>query len=273
MNLSNNSSIRSKLNSSDKQQSQPNGIHANGNECVAAFSLGNSLINSVNYTNSNQNENISCKRSLSKPSSTANLGDLMNNPMLFKHLNKRVILNVGGIRHEVLWKTLEKLPHTRLGRISLSQRYEEIKSLCSEVKPFENELYFDRHANSFGCILNYYRTGKLHLTEDICIISYQDELAYWGIDECVLEPCCMMKFHQRRETVLEEFRREEEAEREKVHEERFQCLFPIQRKRLWDLMENPQTSRAARVIFVILFFLFWSIKFLFYCLIYFRLLE
>jgi len=249
MNSSNDSSTRSQISSGDKHQLQPNGTYVNGYECVPTFSIGNTAMNSLNYTNTNQNEIPSCKRALSKPSSTANLGDLISNPMLFKHINKRVTLNVGGIKHEVLWKTLEKLPHTRLGRISLSQRYEEIKSLCSDVKPIENELYFDRHANSFGCILNYYRTGKLHLTEDICIISYQDELAYWGIDECVLEPCCMMKFHQRRETVLEEFRREEEAEREKVHEERFQCLFPAQRKRLWDLMENPQTSRAARVIF------------------------
>jgi hypothetical protein len=70
----------------------------------------------------------------------------------------------------------------------------------------------------------------------------------------------MMKFHQRRETVLEEFKREEEAEREKVHEERFQCFFPAQRKRLWDLMENPQTSRAARVIF----FYFCRTKLLFF---------
>jgi len=35
-----------------------------------------------------------------------------------RQLNKRVTLNVGGVRHEVMWKMLETIPRSRLGRLA-----------------------------------------------------------------------------------------------------------------------------------------------------------
>ena len=32
--------------------------------------------------------------------------------------SKRVILNVGGVRHEVMWKMLEQYPVSRLGQLT-----------------------------------------------------------------------------------------------------------------------------------------------------------
>lgn len=169
---------------------------------------------------------------------------------------KRVILNVGGERHEVMWKTLEKLPNSRLGKIRFAKRIEDIRELCDDVNLTSNEIFFDRHSNSFGSVLNYYRTGKLHLVDDVCVLSFHEDLFYWGIDECYIETCCHLKYHQKKDTILEEMRKEEEAEKEKINEARFKgCCCPKLRKSIWDLMENPQTSRAARAIaFVSIFF-------------------
>ncbi len=35
-----------------------------------------------------------------------------------RQMNKRVTLNVGGVRHEVMWKMLESIPRSRLGRLA-----------------------------------------------------------------------------------------------------------------------------------------------------------
>lgn len=60
--------------------------------------------------------------------------------------------------------------------------------------------------------------------------------------------CCHLRYHNRKEQVLEEIRKEEEAVADNVFEENFENCCPSLRKKVWDLMENPQTSKAARVI-------------------------
>jgi len=156
----------------------------------------------------------------------------------FKIKYKRVILNVGGQKHEVLWKNLEKWPNSRLGKIRFAKKIEEIKELCDDVNFLENEIYFDRHASSFGGVLNFYRTGHLHLVEDLCSFSFHEDLVYWGVDECFLEDCCHLKYVQKKEAILEELKKEEEAEKDDVEitEEHFNGLCPTLNKNLWDLM-------------------------------------
>ena len=156
----------------------------------------------------------------------------------FKIKYKRVILNVGGARHEVLWKNLEKWPNSRLGKIRFAKKIEEVKELCDDVNFLENEIYFDRHASSFGVVLNFYRTGHLHLVEDVCSFSFHEDLVYWGVDECFLEDCCHLKYVQKKEAILEELKKEEEADKEDIEitEENFTGCCPSLNKKLWDLM-------------------------------------
>lgn len=161
--------------------------------------------------------------------------------------HRRVTLNVGGSIHEVMWSTLGRLPHSRLGRLRAAVTYESIMELCDDFDISHNCYFFDRHPRSFGSILNFYRSGKLHLVDEICVLAFSDDLLYWGVDELYLEPCCQHRYHQRKEAQEEELRKELESLRQREEDHFGQGKWGEVRRKAWDMLEKPQTSKGARV--------------------------
>ncbi|VDO24906.1 unnamed protein product [Onchocerca flexuosa] len=166
----------------------------------------------------------------------------------------RVILNVGGIRHETYAHVLKKIPATRLSRLTPN---------LANYDPLLNEYFFDRHPGVFSMILNYYRTGKLHYPTNVCGPLFEDELEFWGLDANQVEPCCWMTYTQHRDTqetlaVIESLDLDAEPPTQEETAKKFgweddyysgnlskwQQLKP----KIWALFDEPWSSQYAKII-------------------------
>ncbi|KAI3388065.1 hypothetical protein SNEBB_002527 [Seison nebaliae] len=173
--------------------------------------------------------------------------------------DNRVVLNVGGIRHESYKLTLKKIPATRLSRLTEN---------LANFDPVLNEYFFDRHPGVFAQILNYYRTGKLHYPTDVCGPLFEEELEFWGLDANQVEPCCWMTYTQHRNTqetlsVLEDMDLDYEKPTDEDVAKKFGWeddnrylsgqlpWYKRYKPILWQLFEEPSSSKTAKTISII----------------------
>ena len=81
------------------------------------------------------------------------------------------------------------------------QVFPEVFSLFREELPeklFKSDvlIYLDRSSQAFRYVLHYYRTGRLHVMEQLCALSFLQEIQYWGIDELSIDSCCRDRYQQ-----------------------------------------------------------------------------
>ncbi|XP_042628920.1 potassium voltage-gated channel subfamily V member 1-like [Cyprinus carpio] len=156
------------------------------------------------------------------------------------------IINVGGSRYILSQELLASHPETRLGKLALSNR-DSALDLCDDADFLENEFFFDRNSQTFQYIMNFYKTGHLHVREELCVISFLQEIEYWGIDELRIDSCCRDRYYRRKEMKesLDTCKDTEVMDNEE--EDLTGVLCQDLRQRLWDLMEKPDSSKAAKM--------------------------
>lgn len=141
---------------------------------------------------------------------------LTNATSLFTTHKLHVIINVGGLRYQLPWTTLEDFPLSRLGQLRLCSSFDEIMCVCDDYDIARNEFFFDRSPCAFRIILTFLRAGKLRSLREICALSFREELHYWGVPEENLEWCCRRRLIQRVDECDELERAAQEDEEEEL---------------------------------------------------------
>ncbi|XP_018415267.1 PREDICTED: potassium voltage-gated channel subfamily D member 3 isoform X2 [Nanorana parkeri] len=153
-----------------------------------------------------------------------------------KKQDELIILNVSGRRFQTWRTTLERYPDTLLGSTEKDFFFNE------EAK----EYFFDRDPEVFRCILNFYRTGKLHYPRYECISAYDEELSFYGILPEIIGDCCYEEYKDRKRENAERLQDDIEFEKSK---EAMPSLNA--RQTMWRAFENPHTSTLALVFYYV----------------------
>lgn len=168
---------------------------------------------------------------MSRSTTMTSLGDLS-----LKSSNSSddtIVVIVGGVKHETCKSTLMTLPGSRLTGL-----------MDTETPP--TEVCFDRHPEVFTHVLQYYRSGKLHCSTNLCGVLLEEEFAFWGISISDVEPCCWAAFQKHRDAA-EALAQIDPSE--KNSDPREKSSKPWQSK-LWALFDDPYSSTLAMVIAV-----------------------
>uniref|UniRef100_A0A3B5LZS5 Potassium voltage-gated channel, delayed-rectifier, subfamily S, member 3a n=1 Tax=Xiphophorus couchianus TaxID=32473 RepID=A0A3B5LZS5_9TELE len=155
-------------------------------------------------------------------------------------------INVGGFRQRMAHSVLRRLPQTRLARLLHCASRAAILELCDDFCSSENEFYFDRNPIFFCSIHNFYLTGKLHLVDGLCMVSFFQELEYWGIKEHHLDLCCSNRFQELMQKISENL----PAFEDDLEEFEGSWCANV-RRNIWIRLENPSYSTSAKVMAVV----------------------
>lgn len=122
--------------------------------------------------------------------------------------------------------------------------------VCDDYDINCNEFFFDRNPCAFRTIMTFMAAGKLRILREMCALSFQEELIYWGIEEEQLEWCCLRKLQQKEEELAEAKMYEEEFGTSKENSQSAlqdsgrlaQCM-----KHLRDMVENPHSGIPGKI--------------------------
>ncbi|RMZ94045.1 potassium voltage-gated channel Shal isoform X1, partial [Brachionus plicatilis] len=156
---------------------------------------------------------------------------------IVKKVDEKVIINISGQRFECWQSTLDKYPHTLLGSVEKEFFYDEETS----------EYFLDRDPDLFRHILNFYRTGRLHLPKSECITAFDEELSFFGIGADLMADCCYEEYKDRKRESTERSLDEKSSENgDTVSKQKLTF-----RQQMWRAFEIPESGTIALVFYYV----------------------
>ncbi|XP_069134486.1 potassium voltage-gated channel protein Shaw-like [Argopecten irradians] len=151
-------------------------------------------------------------------------------------------INLRGTVFTTSLKTLQNYLETKLASLThQSDNYNVEK----------DEYFFDRNPCSFHNILDFYSTGKIHISSAICVESFREELEFWEIPMKYISKCCWKTFYQIGEDmdVLEKIVTRLKCGQEPTNVD-YSSLSIVHRlrSRIWQLLTDIQSSTSAKVL-------------------------
>ena len=164
---------------------------------------------------------------------------------------KRIRINVGGKTFECYASTLQRFPHSKLAVMTHNDVTFDSQN---------DEYFFDRNPRMFDCILDCYRTGELHFPHCFCGPVIRSELQFWNLRETLIAPCCWKsyKFYEEEEKALEMLEKTFATTSPKIYANSPRSYEPNtlrfewtkRRRQVLSFLEDPHSSRAAKVRFL-----------------------
>ncbi|XP_071984050.1 voltage-gated potassium channel KCNC1-like [Engystomops pustulosus] len=162
--------------------------------------------------------------------------------------DRRVVINVGGVRFETYARTLQSFPGTKLASLAMPDPGDSM-----DYDPQQNEFFFDRNPKVFGYILDYYRTKHLHCSDNMCRSVLMEELSFWEISYLQLSHCCWLKINTKSRDLEDFMSWEGTAENEKKNQLGQTGNIDYSwrgrwQPKVWPLFDKPFSSLASKCV-------------------------
>ena len=153
-----------------------------------------------------------------------------------------VIFNVGGVIFETYRSTLCRHTDTNVSDEAFLEKF---------YRHTQKDYFFDHDPVCFSAVLEYLRTGELHLPPNVCGPALKRELDFWGVSEHLIQNCCWNTYDSWNSTY--ESLQQLERDRKKIFVE----YEPVDlddltkwqkfRRNAWNLVTNHASSWGAKV--------------------------